>query len=80
MKGERALSALRKVPLIGSINAVLGGVLGCFEAMLVILLLASALSILIAVTGGIGDWMTEDTIAHSHLFQFAYYLSPFSMK
>ncbi|MGI5959161.1 MAG: CvpA family protein [Massiliimalia sp.] len=73
-------SVLRKVPLIGSLNAVLGGILGCLEAMLVILLVASALNLIIAVTGGIGDYLTEDTVAHSHLFQFAYYLSPFSMK
>ncbi len=70
----------RRVPLIGSVNAVLGGVLGCLQCIIVFVIITGVVSVLLAVTGGIPKVLDEQTISNTFLFQILYSLNPFVVQ
>lgn len=76
----RALGVVRKIPLIGSVNALLGGIVGCLQCFLFLMILTSAVSLLFGLTGGFPPYFTPETVSQSRLFQLIYTLNPFLLS
>ncbi|MDR2909245.1 MAG: CvpA family protein [Oscillospiraceae bacterium] len=70
----RALGAVNGIPLVGSLNTVLGGVLGAGEALIALYLLAVLAQAYIAVTGGGGEYVNDSILSRGYLFGFFYRL------
>lgn len=76
----RAMDIFQKVPFVGSLNAVLGGILGCLQSIIILLVISTAVSLLLALTGGISDVLTAQSISQTYLFQIFYKMNPFSLS
>lgn len=63
-----------KIPIIGGINSFLGGVLGIFKAIIIILILVSISKAIISVTGNNLSYFNSDVIQSSFIFKYLYNL------
>lgn len=71
----RMLGAVNKIPLVGSVNTVLGGVLGVGQALIVLYLLAVIAQVYIAYTGGGSRYINAPIINEGYLFSFFFRLA-----
>lgn len=66
---------VNKVPVVGVVNALLGGVLGLFEAALVLLVGVALLRLVILLSGGF-DWLSTEVLESTYILQVFYRLLP----
>lgn len=71
----RLLGFVNNIPLVGSLNTVLGGVLGIGEALVVLYLLAVIAQLYIASSGGGNDYINPRVLSDGYLFSFFYRLA-----
>ena len=71
----RLLKGVNKVPIVGAVNGLLGGVVGVAEGLLVLLLAACVISLLVKCGTLSINLQTE--IKNSYLFSKIYMLNPF---
>lgn len=69
---SRLLRPITRLPLLGGLDTLLGGVLGVVQAAILLLLLALLAQILIALSGGGWPWLNEDVIEQSYVFRVFY--------
>ena len=63
------LSGLRRIPIIGPANTLLGGVVGAFEGLLTVVLIANLLSLIIAATAGGFAYLNNDIMEQTVLLR-----------
>ena len=73
----KALGIINKVPLIGGLNKILGGVFGLLNAGIWCYILAGVVGLFIGLTNGNIDFMNNQIIDKTVLFKLIYQLSPF---
>ena len=73
---SKAFRGVRHIPLIGSVNSLLGGVLGLVQAAVVILIVVMALNLLIGLTGDGIPYLNNEAISKTYLFHYLYDLNP----
>lgn len=72
---SRASSAVKKIPLVGTANTVLGGAAGLIEAGLYIALITALLRIIIGLSGNIIPFVNTETIDNTVFYRYIYYFS-----
>lgn len=72
---SRASSAVKKIPLVGTANTVLGGAAGLIEAGLYIALITALLRIIIGLSGNIIPFVNTQTIDNTVFYRYIYYFS-----
>lgn len=72
---SRASYAVKKIPLVGSANTVLGGAAGLIEAGLYLALLTALLRIIIGLSGNIIPFVNTETIDNTVFYRYIYYFS-----
>lgn len=72
----KASSIIRRIPLLGSVNALFGGVLGLAQGALIIIILVGILNFAVAVTGWDQTWFTPEMIEKTYLFRYVYDITP----
>ncbi len=70
----KLLRGVRRIPLIGAVNALLGGAMGVIQAAVVWFVIAVAIDFLISLTGGF-EWLNAGTVQESFLFRHFYALA-----
>lgn len=76
----RAAWVVRKIPIIGSVNALFGGILGCLQGFLLLAVLIGIVSFLAAVSGGSDTWLSEEVIQGTYLFRYLYDINPLTFR
>lgn len=61
-----------KLPILGSVNAVLGGIVGVGKAVLVLILVALVAQLVILATGGGYPWLNPQVIDDTYVFRVFY--------
>lgn len=74
----RALRSVKRVPVIGPLNSLLGGVLGILQAALIIYILAAAVKIFILCTGNANGIINESVVENTYIFNIFYKYNLFS--
>lgn len=69
---SRALQKVDRLPLIGSVNALLGAAMGLVEAVVVIFVAVAAVRLLLELTGGF-SWLNASIIEGTYLFRLFYH-------
>ena len=64
--------AVNKIPIIGPINALLGGVLNCAISLLVIYIVALLIKVIINITSNSLIFINNDTIQLTTVFKYIY--------
>jgi len=70
----RLFQGFYKIPILGGINSFLGGVLGIFKAIIIILILVSISKAIISMTGNNLSYFNSDIIESSFVFKYLYQL------
>lgn len=68
----KLLGGIRKIPLIGSVNAGLGAVVGAAEGIVLLLLLGLIGHIVIALSGDSITWFNSSTVQSGYIYPFFY--------
>jgi hypothetical protein len=63
------LRGVNKIPLLGTVNALLGGVFGALQGMLYVFVGASVLWLLLTASGGSLPFLTGETVEKTFLFK-----------
>lgn len=71
----RMFQGVNRIPLIGSVNSVLGGVLGVGEALILLYVLAVVLQLYVAYSGGGRGIVSGRVLEEGYLFSFFYRLA-----
>lgn len=70
----KAVGTVRHIPLIGSLNALLGGIMGLVRALVIWLVVAVAIGFVVDITGGY-SWLNHDSMRESLIFGKFYQLA-----
>lgn len=73
---SKVFRGVRHIPLIGSINSLLGGILGLVQAAVIVLIIVMALNLLIGVTGDGIPYLNNEAIGETYLFRYVYDWNP----
>ncbi|MDD2955874.1 MAG: CvpA family protein [Oscillospiraceae bacterium] len=73
----KALKEVNRIPLIGPVNALLGGVVGALEGALTVYLAVLALSLLMALTGDALPFISRKTVEGTWLLRYFFVYDPF---
>lgn len=65
-------SGLHNVPVIGSIDTVLGGIIGVLKAAVILFLLAFLGKVVIDITANELDWINTGVIENTYIWRFYY--------
>lgn len=76
----RASWIVRKIPIIGSVNALFGGILGCLQGFLLLAVLIGIMSFVAAVSGGNHSWLSDEVLKHTYLFRYLYDINPLTFR
>lgn len=76
---SRIFKNVNQLPLIGPVNALLGGVLGLIVAILVLCLITKAVAMLSAINGGDGLLISKDLINKTILFRLLSLYNPIEL-
>lgn len=74
----RKIDKVARLPILGTANAILGGVLGFLKGCVLIFLLIILISMLMPMFNNKIWFFTPQTIDKTHLFKILYTLSPFA--
>ncbi len=74
---SKKVGLIKKIPLVGTANAVLGGVFGFFKGLIIIYALVVLISILMPMCQNKLWIFNAEMIGKSYLFKMLYELSPF---
>lgn len=66
---------LNKIPLLGTVNTLLGGVVGFFKAIIILFILSTVIYGVLGVTGSM-QYLNNDLINQTFLFKIFYELNP----
>ena len=66
-----------RIPLVGTLNTVLGGCAGGAEAVIILLAVAVLAHLIIVFSGGVLSWVNPEIMDKSFLFRFFYILTSF---
>ena len=69
------LGFVNKVPLLGPVNALLGGILGAGKGVIVFSLVSVALAVVVYLTGGENPFFNEEVINGTFLYHYIYNFS-----
>jgi len=69
---SRMLTGLYRIPVLGSVNTFLGGVVGALEGLFIIFLISVAMKAVIIFTGGELGWLNESVLDATYIFRFFY--------
>ena len=69
----KMLNNVNRIPLVGGINNILGGVLGLVKAIILLYIAAIVISIIVSFTGG----EFQNIIDNSYAFRLFYQYNPF---
>lgn len=70
----RLFTGIYRIPVIGTINTFLGGVVGILQAVLFLLIGALVARLAISLTGGELVWLSEDIIDQTYIWRVFYTL------
>ena len=68
----RAFRGLNRIPVLGSVNRLLGGILGLAIGLVICLVLATAAAIVLLFSDGSIPWLSHDIIDSTYLFSILY--------
>lgn len=68
----RLFTGIYRIPVIGTINTFLGGVVGILQAVLFLLIGALAVKLAITLTGGELVWLSEDIMDQTYIWRVFY--------
>ena len=71
------INSMFELPIINSVNSVLGGVVGAVKGAVVIFALVVLISLIMQIFGEKFAFFTPEFIDKTHLFKLLYNLSPF---
>lgn len=71
---SRLFTGLYRIPVIGAINTLLGGVFGVLEAALALVVLSLALQLVITFSGGGFVWMNPQVLDDTYILRVFYRL------
>lgn len=74
---SRLFTGMYRIPLIGTVNTLLGGLVGVVEAALVLFLSALVLHLLITFTGGGYFWLNEKIMDDSYICRVFFRMTSF---
>lgn len=74
----RAFGVMRHIPILGTADGLLGGVLGIVQAFIAFYIVAVLCSILFSLFGS-SDYFSEDIIEKTYLFKIIYQVDPFHL-
>lgn len=60
------------IPILGPVNAVLGGIVGIFKAGIILYVLAIVGSMVISLSGDKLSWFNSGIVENSHIFKWFY--------
>ncbi|MGI5893374.1 MAG: CvpA family protein [Candidatus Merdivicinus sp.] len=63
----KAARGVRHIPLVGSVNSLLGAAMGLIQALAIWFVISAVLEFIIGMTGGT-EWLNRQTISDSFLF------------
>ncbi len=72
----RAFKGLNKVPVIGGVNRIGGGVIGLAEGLLFCYLVVAVVAIIVTLTADSLGWLNTGVIGESRLFSLLYNFNP----
>lgn len=72
----KASRIINKIPVVASLNELLGAVLSLAEALIVLIVICTAIKLVISVGGDSLVFLNENTIDKTFLFKTLYYFDP----
>ncbi len=73
----RSLRCVNRIPLIGPVNAVLGGAVGALEGVLTVYLCVLVLSLMMAISGDGLPFISRETVEDTWLLRYFFQYDPF---
>lgn len=74
------MKTVNYIPLIGSFNEMLGGILGLAQGMLYLFVIAAAVWFLLSAAGGSFAGLSEETVQQTLLFRWFYQAGPWTKQ
>lgn len=71
-----AFHLIRRIPILGTADAVLGCLLGLLQALVILFVITTAVGMYMGFTGGFGFLLNDQTLMESTLFEFIYARNP----
>lgn len=68
----RAIMGVRRIPVIGGVDGILGAVLGVAKGVIIVMILAFVLVMLAMLTNNQLGWLSQDVIDRTALFRYFY--------
>lgn len=75
---SRFVRPIKKIPVIGTLNSFLGGVLGVLKASAIIYIIAALVKLFVICTGNANEILNETVIADTFIFNIFYKYNLFS--
>lgn len=72
------LRGVNKIPLVGTVNALLGGVFGAAQGMLYVFVGAAVLWLVMTAAGGSLPWLSAETVEQTFLFKYFFLAGPWA--
>ena len=72
---DKVLISVRHLPVVGSLDGVLGGALGIVQALIVVVLCALAVRVLISLSSNEWTWLNTQVVDSTYLFKYFYHFS-----
>lgn len=74
---SKGLRGVNQIPVVGSVNSLLGAAVGLAQGVLALFLLLALVSLFIGLTGNINPWVNSTIIEQSFVCKFFYFRNPF---
>lgn len=73
----KVFTVINKIPLIGAVNTVLGGILGAANAIIVLLVIAVFAHVVVTFSAGSIPWVSSQIFEQSFVMRFFYRITQF---
>ncbi|MDF2566913.1 MAG: hypothetical protein K0R90_369 [Oscillospiraceae bacterium] len=73
---DRLFKGIKYVPIVGTMNAIMGGVIGIFQAVVFIYIIAILIKFIIGITGNQNGIINESVVESSYIFNIFYKYNP----
>ena len=71
---------IEKLPIFGTIDTVLGGIVGGGQAVIILLVTAIVFHVVNMFSGGAVPWINPDVLSRGFIMRFFYYLTGFDLN